>query len=140
MIAGAAVLVLPAVSDLIQRENVKDTIERFGLDVTKPADVTAAYAFVWAENHGPWLFDTPQAGPTMSAMAERVMRAAQADPGLFGRAIGGDDAAQEQFSAVIVGAPPGSGIETRDDDERDLVAQLAREGRNTVKIQTALDG
>jgi hypothetical protein len=139
MIAGAAVAALPAISDLIQRENVKDTIERFGLDVTKPADVTAAYAFLWAENHGPWLFDTPQTGLAMLAMAERVMRAAQADPDLFGRAVAGDEAAQTQFSAVIVGPAPGSGIETRNDAERALVAQMMSQGTNGMEIQTALD-
>ncbi len=139
MIAGVAAAALPAISDLIQRGDVRGTIQRFGLDAAKPADVTAAYAFLWAENHGPWLFDTPQTGPAMLAMAERVMRAARADPGLFGRALEGDDAAQKQFSAVIVGPPPGSGIETRDDDERDLVAQWAREGKSNDQIQTALD-
>ena len=137
--AGVAAAALPALADLIQRENVKDTIERFGLDGNKPADVTAAYAFLWAQNHGPWLFDTPQTGPAMLAMAERVMRAARSDPDLFGRAVGGDDAAQKQFSAVITGPPSGSGIETRNDDERDLAAQLAREGRNSAEIQAALD-
>ena len=101
--AGVAAAALPAMSDLIQRENVRDTIERFGLDIAKPADVTAAYAFLWAQNHGPWLFDTPQTGPAMLAMAERVMRAARTDPNLFGRGVGGDEAAQKLFSAVITG-------------------------------------
>ncbi len=137
--AGLAAAALPAMSDLIQRESVKDTIERFGLDVTKPADVTAAYAFIWAENHGPWLFDTPQTGPAMLAMAERVMRAARTDPDLFGRAVGGDEAAQKQFSAVITGPPPGSGIETRNDDERDIAAQMQLEGKSSAEIQSALD-
>jgi hypothetical protein len=139
MAVGAAAAALPAVSDLIQRENVKDTIERFGLDVAKPADVTAAYAFLWAQDHGPWLFDTPQTGPAMLAMATRVMRAAQANPDLFGRAVAGDEAAQKQFSAVIIGPTPGSGIETRNDAERALVAQMMSQGTNGMEIQAALD-
>jgi hypothetical protein len=122
MAVGAAAAALPAISDLIRRESVKDTIKRFGLDVTKPADVAAAYAFLWVQNHGPWLFDTPQTGPAMLAMAERVMRAAQADPDLFGRAVAGDNDAQKEFSAAIAPPVPGSGIETRSDEERAFVA------------------
>ncbi|MEJ1978578.1 MAG: hypothetical protein WDN49_23165 [Acetobacteraceae bacterium] len=60
-------------------------------------------------DHGPWLFDTPQTGPAMVAMAERVMRAAQADSDLFGRAIAGDPAAQQAISAVVTAPAPGSG-------------------------------
>ena len=105
-------------ADLARREDVSDTIKRFGLDPSKPADVTAAYAYLWAEDHGPWLFDTPQTGPKMQEMAERVMRAARADPALFGRAVGGDDDAQREFSAAVAPPVPGSGIETRSDEER----------------------
>jgi hypothetical protein len=42
MIAGLAVLVLPVIGDLIAREDVRNTIKRFGLNPSKPADVTAA--------------------------------------------------------------------------------------------------
>ena len=40
----------------------------------------------------------------MLAMAERVLRAAQADPDRFGLAVAGDEAAQKTFSAAV--APP----------------------------------
>jgi len=106
--------VLPTIPTLIASEDVRDTIKRFGLNSSKPADVTAAYAFLWAEDHGPWLFDTPQTGPAMLAMAERVMRAAQADPDQFGRAVAGDEAAQKAFSAAVAPPAPGSGIEKND--------------------------
>jgi hypothetical protein len=139
LIAGLAAQALPALHALIAREDVRETIRRFGLNPSKAADVTAAYAFLWAEDHGPWLFDTPQTGPEMLAMAERVMRAAQADADLFGRAVAGDEVAQKAFSAAVTPPAPGSGIETRSDDERDLVAQWAREGKSTDQIQMALD-
>lgn len=139
MIAGLAAQALPALSALVAREDVRDTIRRFGLNPSEPADVTAAYAFLWAEDHGPWLFGTPQTGSAMVAMAERVMRAAQADPDLFGRAVAGEDAAQKAFSAAVAPPAPGSGIETRNDEERALVAQMAGERKSGADIQAALD-
>lgn len=54
------------------------------------ADAAAALAFRWAQNEGPRLFDTPQTGPAMQAMAERVMRAVQADPTLLERSLAGN--------------------------------------------------
>lgn len=139
LIAGMAAQVLPTIPTLIAREDVRDTIKRFGLNPSKPADVTAAYAFLWAEDHGPWLFDTPQTGPAMLAMAERVMRAAQADPDQFGRAVAGDEAAQKAFSAAVAPPAPGSGIETRSDEERALVGQMTSEGKSGAEIQAALE-
>ena len=139
LIVGLAAQALPMMADLARREDVSDTIKRFGLDPSKPADVTAAYAYLWAEDHGPWLFDTPQTGPKMQEMAERVMRAARADPALFGRAVGGDDDAQKEFSATVAPPVPGSGIETRSDEERALVSQMMSAGRSGSDIQTALD-
>ena len=59
----------------------------------------------------------------MEAMAERVMRAARADPALFNRALAGDNDAQREFSAAVAPPLPGSGIETRSDEERALVEQ-----------------
>ena len=130
---------LPAVRQMIENSDVRSTIERFGLDVSKPADVTAAYAFLWAENQGPWIFDTPQTGPDMQAMAERVMRFAQAYPNLFTLAATGDADAQKVMSAAVKGPAPGSGIETRNDEERTLVAKLTSAGKTAAQIQTALD-
>ena len=131
---------MPAIPELIERADVRLTIKRYGLDASKPADVMAAYAFLWAEDHGPWLFDTPQTGPKMVAMAERVMRTAQADPALFARAVGGDEDAQKDFSTKIMAPVPGSGIETRSDEERALVEQRLREGKSSAEIQAELEG
>jgi hypothetical protein len=139
MIAGLAAQVLPSIAQLSVREDVQATITRFGLDPSKPADVTAAYAFLWAEDHGPWVFDTPQTGPAMLAMAERAIRAAQADPDLFGRAIAGDADAQKAFSAAVAPPAPGSAIETRSDEERSRVAQMTALGTNGLEIQATLD-
>lgn len=139
LIVGLAAQALPMMADLARRKDVSDTIKRFGLNPSKPADVTAAYAYLWAEDHGPWLFDTRQTGPEMLEMAGRVMRAARADPALFGRAVGGDDDAQREFSAAVAPPVPGSGIETRSDEERALVSQMMSAGRNGSDIQTALD-
>ena len=139
-VIGLAAQVLPMVAQLIQREDVRDTIKRFSLDPSKPADVTAAYAFLWAEDHGPWLFDTPQTGPEMQAMAERVMRAARSDPALFGRAIAGDEDAQQEFSAAVAPSAPGSDVVTHNDEERALVAQRLGEGRTVAEIQAELNG
>ncbi len=137
---GAAAGLLEAYTSREQEQQIRDVIKRFKLDPTNPADAAAALAFRWAQNKGPWLFDTPQTGPAMQAMAERVMRAVQADPTLLGRALDGDRASMAALTAMAQGKTvPGSGIETGTDDERDLVAQLAREERNTVEIQTALD-
>ena len=61
----------------------------------------------------------------MLAMAERAMRAAQADPDLFGRAVAGDETAQKAFSAAVAPPVPGGGIEARIDQEWALVAQMA---------------
>ena len=116
-------------------------VERFGLDPSNPADAAAALAFRWAQANGPWLFDTPQTGPAMQAMAERVMRAVQADPTLLDRSLAGDAPSMASLKAVAQGAAaPGSGIETRNDEERSLVAQMVGEGKSGAEIQAALDG
>ncbi len=106
----------------------------------KPADVTAAYAFLWAEDRGPWLFGTPQTGQAMPAMAERAMQVAQADPDLFDRAVAGDETAQRAFLVAVALPVPGIGIETCNDEERAFVAQMVGEGKSGAAIQAALDG
>ena len=70
-------------------------------------------------------------------MAERVLRAVRVDPALLDRALAGDGA---PLKAAVQTAPvPGSGIETRSDEERSLVWQMVREGRSSADIQAALD-
>ena len=137
---GLAAGLLDAYTRGEEERQTRAVIERFGLDPSNPADAAAALAFRWAQNRGPWLFDTPQTGPAMQAMAERVMRAVQADPTLLGRALAGDAASMASLRAVAQGAAvPGSGIETRTDEERSLVAQMVGEGKSGAEIQAALD-
>ena len=137
---GVAAGLLDAYTSREQEQQTRDVIERFKLDPTNPADAAAALAFRWAQNKGPWLFDTPQTGPEMQAMAERVLRGVQADPTLLGRALDGDRASMAALTAVAQGKTvPGSGIETRTDEERALVAQIMSQGMNGAEIQAALD-
>ena len=139
-LVGVAAGLLEAYTIREQEQQIRDVIDRFKLDPTNPADAAAALAFRWAQNKGPWLFDTPQTGPAMQAMAERVMRAVQADPTLLGRALDGDRASMTALTTMAQGKTvPGSGIETRNDDEASLVAQMMSEGRTGEEIQTALD-
>lgn len=139
-LVGIAAGLLEAYTSREQEQQIRDVIERFKLDPTNPADAAAALAFRWAQNKGPWLFDTPQTGPEMQAMAERVMRAAQADPTLLGRALDGDRPSMAALTAMAQGKTvPGSGIETRTDEERALVGQMMSAGRSGSDIQTALD-
>lgn len=139
-VLGAAAELLDAYTRREQEQQLQDVIERFKLDPTNPADAAAALAFRWAQNNGPWLFDTPQTGPAMQAMAERVMRAVQADPTMLNRALAGNAASMTALKAVAQGtAVPGSGIETRTDEERSLVARLMSEGKSGTEIQAALD-
>ena len=122
-LVGAAAGLLKAYASRDQERQLRDVIERFKLDPSNPADAAAALAFRWAQNQGPWLFDTPQTGPEMQAMAARVMRAVQADPTLLARALDGDRASMMVLTAMAQGKTvPGSGIETRTDEERALVA------------------
>ncbi len=68
------------------------------------------------------------------------MRAVRADPTLLGRALAGDAASMTSLRAVAQGAAvPGSGIETRTDEERSLVVQMVGEGKSGAEIQAALD-
>ncbi len=131
---GLAAKALEVMRQHAEADQVQAAIERFKLDAAKPQDLAAARGYVWAQYHGPMLFGTPFAGPEMEAMAERVLRA---DPALLDRALAGDDA---PLKAAVQAAPvPGSGIETRSDEERSLVAQMVREGRSSADIQAALD-
>ena len=58
----------------------------------------------------------------------------------LGRALAGDAASMASLKAVAQGAAaPGSGIETRNDEERPLVAQMLGEGKSGAEIQAALD-
>ena len=138
---GMAAGLLDAYTRGEEERQTRAVVERFGLDPSNPADAAAALAFRWAQANGPWLFDTPQTGPAMQAMAERVMRAVQADPTLLDRSLAGDAPSMASLKAVAQGAAaPGSGIETRNDEERSLVAQMVGEGKSGAEIQAALDG
>ncbi len=139
-LVGVAAGLLEAYTSREQEQQIRDVIERFKLDPANPADAAAAVAFRWAQNKGPWLFDTPQTGPEMQAMAERVMRAVQADPALLNRALDGDRASMTALTTMAQGTTvPGSGIETRTDEERALVGQMMSQGTNGAEIQAALD-
>ena len=139
--AGAAVAaaLLDAIDDARERAAVKDALKRFGLDSTSAADVAAARAYVWAKGFGPLTFGVPWSGPETERMAEAVMRAEQAAPGTLARARRGD---RDAFAAldrairaakepVPASAPPGSGIETHNDEERALVDGLVAQGKGT---------
>ena len=68
------------------------------------------------------------------------MRGVQADPTLLNRALEGDKAAIADLTAIAQGkVVPGSGIETRTDEERALVAQMMGERSGGTEIQAALD-
>jgi len=139
-LVGVAAGLLEAYTSREQEQQIRAAIERFKLDPANPADAAAAVAFRWAQNKGPWLFDTPQTGPEMHAMAERVMRAVQADPTLLSRALDGDRASMTALTTMAQGKTvPGSGIETRTDEERSLVGQMMGAGRSGSDIQTTLD-
>jgi hypothetical protein len=139
-LVGTAAEVLDAYTTREQEQQIRDVIERFKLDPANPADAAAALAFRWAQIKGPWLFDTQQTGPEMQTMAERVMRAVQADPTLLGRALDGDRASMAALTTLAQGKTvPGSGIETWSDDERLLVAQMMSKGTSGTGIQTALE-
>ncbi len=134
---GLAAKALEVMRQHAEADQVQAAAERFKLDAAKPQDLAAARGYVWAQYHGPMLFGTPFAGPEMEAMAERVLRAVRSDPALLDRALAGNNA---PLKAAVQAAPvPGSGIETRNDEERALVAQMTREGRSSADIQAALD-
>ena len=139
-LVGAAAGLLEAYASREQERQLRDVMERFKLDPSNPADAAAALAFRWAQNKGPWLFDTPQTGPAMQAMAERVMRAVQADPTLLARALDGDRASMTALTAMAGGKTvPTSGLQPRTDEERALVARMMSQGTNGGEIQAALD-
>ena len=144
--AAAAAALLDAIGDARERAAVVDALKRFGLDPTSAADVAAARAYVWAKNFGPLNFGVPWSGPETERMAEAVMRAEQAAPGTLARARRGDRDAFATLDRAIraakepvpVRAPPGSGIETRNDEERALVDALVAQGKGAQDIQAAL--
>ena len=109
-LVGVAAGLLEAYTSREQEQQIRAVIERFKLDPANPADAAAAVAFRWAQNKGPWLFDTPQTGPEMQAMAERVMRAVQADPTLLSRALDGNRASMTALTTMAQGKTvPGAG-------------------------------
>ena len=129
-----------AYADATDQALVEDAAKRFGLDLSKPEDAAAALAFGWAQFRGPWLFGTPQTGPKMEAMAERVMRTARADPALFAGVLANDPAAFEAMRPMAQGwMVPGFAYEVRDAEERALVEQLLAEKKTGPEIEAALD-
>lgn len=141
-LAGLAIAseVLQAYARSTDAALLRNIIQRFGLDPSKPGDAVAAVAFAWAEFRGPWVLGLPQTGPALDTEAERVMRAARADPALFARALDGEMAALSTLQAVAQGTMIlGFGYETLDDEERALVAQLEAEGKSGNEIAAALE-
>ncbi len=59
LLGGSILVAAPILREMAQREDIRDTMHRFDLDPSKPADVVAAYAFLWVEFKGPWRLDTP---------------------------------------------------------------------------------
>lgn len=65
------------------REQIDNAVARFGLDSSRPADVTAASAYVWSSYALPVLTKAPFRGPALDAASQAVMRFVLINPGAF---------------------------------------------------------
>jgi hypothetical protein len=132
---------------------VNAALEKFGLNPSSPADVAAARAYVWGKQIAPMNYwDVPFSGAANEAVAEALMRHERKYPGTLDRAANGDKqsklALDEVVKDALTGGPqkpdggppnpirvvPGSGVETRTDEERDLVASLRGQGASPAQI------
>ena len=65
------------------QEQVANAVARFGLDPGRPADVTAASAYVWSRYALPMLTEAPFRGAALDAASQAVMRFVLVNPGAF---------------------------------------------------------
>ncbi len=65
------------------QQAVDNAMTRFNLRADRPADKTAAIAYVWAKYHLPFLTSAGFTGPKLDAASEAVMRVALVRPEVF---------------------------------------------------------
>jgi hypothetical protein len=131
------------------RGKIANTIQRFGLDPARPADVIAASAYVWSGYNLPLATDAPFSGPKLDAASQAVMRFALANPGAFVAMLQGTASQSEQSSRLIFDAanrglidyaaesrarPPGVApeLQTTSESARAAIASQLKNGRFQV--------
>jgi hypothetical protein len=67
----------------LAQQAVDKAMSRFNLRPDRPADKTAAIAYVWAKYHLPFLTSADFSGPKLDAASEAVMRVALVRPEIF---------------------------------------------------------
>jgi len=77
---------------------------RFGLDPSRPADVLAATAYVWAQGNLGFYTDAPFSGPALDAASQAVMRCALIHPGALIAMLQRSPTQGEQSFNLFVGA------------------------------------
>lgn len=87
---GLAVTLLDALVRANREAQIRAAIERFQLDPSKPGDMAAALAYVWASVNRSLLLGTSLPESAQDTVAEQVMRAVRNDPTLLDRAMSED--------------------------------------------------
>lgn len=85
LVLGAALL--DQLGEASARQQIARTITRFGLDAGRPAEATAAGAYVWSQYALPWRTSAPFTGPELDAASQAVMRFALMNPDAFGEML-----------------------------------------------------
>jgi len=136
---GLAVTLLDALVRANREAQIRAAIERFQLDPSKPGDMAAALAYVWASVNRSLLLGTSLPESAQDTVAEQVMRAVRNDPTLLDRAMSEDAGALGAIRLIVQTVASGLAIVTRNDEERRLVAKMVAQGKSGAEIQAALD-
>lgn len=86
------------------RAEITKAIARFGLDPTRPADVIAAAAYVWAQGNLGFYTGVNFSGPALDAASQAVMRCALIHPGAVIAMLDVSPSLGEASINLIVGA------------------------------------
>jgi hypothetical protein len=83
---------------------INRAIARFGLDPSRPADVIAGTAYVWAQGNLGFYTDAQFSGPALDAASQAVMRCALIHPGALIAMLQRSPTQGEQAFNLFVGA------------------------------------
>ncbi len=96
---------------------IRDALQKYELDATNPAHVSAATAYAQAGEWAPWLVPSiPTSGPELIAAQERVMALELGNPGIVGASQRGNQVAMQ----AVLAAMKGEATEAEDTEKQNV--------------------
>ncbi|MUZ66387.1 PAAR-like domain-containing protein [Agrobacterium vitis] len=102
LLPGLAAEALQQLDKYREDSAVQGAAQKFGLNLSEPADVLGARAYVWGQNIAPMNYwSVPYSGAANEAVARSIMNLELEHPGTLGRAVAGNMSDKEKLDAAV---------------------------------------